>query len=140
MNTTGNPRGQRADNDRSHAIQRAESGADAWREALNAHRAANPDHSDFYALAGEMVETLRMLDAVAGVLARHVGGYHAGHGDGAGREVYDDEGANPAHRLRAAVLALAETRHGLAGAERAANRFWSAIGHIGVRYQDGGRP
>jgi len=138
MNTMDSPRGRGADDDRPHAVQRAQSGADAWREVVNAQREATPDHADFYALAGEVVETLRVLDALTGVLARQVGGYRSGSGECAGREVYDDEGANLAHRLRAAVLALAETRHGLAGAERSANRFWSAIGHIGVRHDEGG--
>ena len=133
MNTTETPRGQRADDDRPYAVVRAESGSRAWRAVVEAQTSAAPDHGDFYALAGDLVETLRALDTVAGVLASQATSY------GASRQVYDDEDANPAHRLRAAVLALAETRHGLARAERAANQFWSAIGHIGTRYQDGDR-
>jgi hypothetical protein len=126
MNTTNNSCGQRAEDERPHAVQRAETAADAWREVVLAQRSATPDHADFYSLAGEMAETLRVLDSLVGVLVGQVAGY------GNGRAVYDDEGANPAHRLRSAVLALAETRDELAQAERAANRFWSAIGHIGV--------
>ena len=133
MNTTETPRGQRADDARPPAVCHAEMGAAAWRAAVDYQLAATPDHADFYALAGDLVETLRALDTVAGVLASQATSY------GASRQVYDDEDANPAHRLRAAVLALAETRHGLARAERAANQFWSAIGHIGTRYQDGDR-
>jgi hypothetical protein len=126
MNTTNSLRGQRAEDGRSHAVLRAESGADAWREVVHAQRVATPDHADFYALAGEMVETLRVLDSLVGVLAGQVAGY------GGGRAVYDDESADPAYRLRSAVLALVVTRDELAQAERAANEFWSAIGHIGV--------
>lgn len=123
MNATDNPPPQ---DDRPVAVQRAERGADAWRDVVNAQLGARPAHADWYALAGEMVETLRVLDSLSGMLARQVLDY------GTGRAFYDDEGADPAHRLRCAVLALAETRQGLAEAERAANRFWSAIGHVGV--------
>jgi hypothetical protein len=135
MTTTNTPRGQSADEGRPHAVRRAEEGADAWRQVVHAQRPASPDHTDFYALAGEMVETLRVLDSLAGLMSGQVAGYSNG------RDVYDDDGGTPAHRLRAAVLALAETRHGIAVAERAANRFWSAIGHIGFRCsdEDGGR-
>jgi hypothetical protein len=118
--------------ERSEAVQGAEAGAQAWRAVVHAQQSAAPDHADFYALAGHVVETLRALDGLAGVLVRQTAGY------GAGREVYDDEGANPAHRLRSAVLALAEARQELATADRAANRFWSAVGHIGTRHQNGG--
>jgi hypothetical protein len=127
MSTPNSSRVERVD-DRSLAVRGAGQGAEAWREAVHAQLDAAPDHADFYALAADLAATLRSLDTLSGLLVRQVADY------GVGREVYDDEGANPAHRLRAAVLALAETRHGLAGAERAANRFWSAIGHIGVRY------
>jgi hypothetical protein len=119
-------RARRGENERPHAVQRAKAGAEAWREVVRAQLAAAPDHADFYALAGEMVETLRVLDSLAGVVARQVIGY------GTGRAVYDDAGSDPAHRLRSAVLALAEVRDGLARVERAANQFWSAIGHVGV--------
>jgi hypothetical protein len=123
------------DDERPTAVVRSEDGADAWRAAVHAQQSAAPDHTDFYAIAGDVVATLHALDALAGVFGRQTCGYADG------REVYDDEDANPAHRLRCAVLALAETRHALAQAERAANRFWSAIGHIGVRHHDaeGGR-
>lgn len=138
MNTTHNPRGQRADDERPPAVQHAQAGADTWRQAVHAQRDATPDHGDFYALAGEMVDTLRCLDSLAGLLIAPVAGYRAAPRGVAGREVYDDEGTNPAHRLRAAVLALIETRDELSQAERAANRFFSAIGHIGVRHLDEG--
>ena len=145
MNTTHNPPGQRADDEHSPAVQRARAGADTWRHVVHAQRGATPDHGDFYALAGEMVDTLRCLDSLAGVLVGQVAGYRAAPRGETGREVYDDEGGKPADRLRAAVLALIETRDELSQAERAANRFFSAIGHIGVRHpaqddsQGGGR-
>lgn len=127
MNADMNDRRERRGaHERPHAVQRAEAGTEAWCEAVRAQLAAAPDHADFYALAGEMVQTLRALDSLAGVVVRQVMGY------GAGRAIYDDEGNNPAHRLRSAALALAEVRDGLGRAERAANQFWSAIGHIGV--------
>jgi hypothetical protein len=122
-----------APDDRPTAVARAGVGAQQWRAVVHAQQTAVAAHADFYALAAELVDTLRSLDALAGLLARQAAGY------GAGREIYDDEDADPAHRLRCAVLALAETRYGLAEAERAANRFWSAVGHIGVRYGEGER-
>lgn len=114
--------------ERPPAAQYAATGAQAWRAVVHAQQAAEPGHADFYALAGELVDTLRSLDALVGVLTRQTGTY------GLGREVYDDENANPAHRLRSAVLALVQARHDLSEAERSANRFFSAIGHIGVRH------
>lgn len=110
------------------ALPFAEAGAHRWRQALLAQRTAVPAHSDFYETAAHLVDTLRALDGMAGVLASQVASY------GAGRAVYDDEGANPAHRLRAAVLALAEARQHLTEADRAVGHFWSAIGHIGIRF------
>lgn len=114
--------------DRSPAVQHAATGAQAWRAAVHAQQAAEPGHADFDALAGDLVDTLRSLDTLVAVLTRQTGTY------GIGREVYDDENANPAHRLRSAVLALVQARHEMSEAERSANRFFSAIGHIGVRY------
>lgn len=114
--------------DRSPSVQHAARGAQAWRAVVHAQQAAEPGHTDFYALAGELVDTLRSLDALVAVLTRQTGTY------GLGREVYDDENANPAHRLRSAVLVLVQARHELSEAERSANRFFSVIGHIGVRY------
>jgi hypothetical protein len=92
---------------------------------------ASPDHSDFYALAAEVVDALRSLDSLAGLLIGQIADCPAAVTRAGGR-LYDDENANPAHRIRSAVLALAETRHALTGAERAANRYWSAISHIGI--------
>lgn len=111
------------------AVAYASKGAQAWRAAADEQRSAEPDHGDFYALAGELVDTLRTLEHFAGVLRGQVAGYADG------RPVYDDEGGDPRARLRSAGLHLAVVSHGVAEAERAANEFWSAIGHIGVRVQ-----
>lgn len=118
--------------ERPPAVQHAATGAQAWRAVVHAQQAAEPGHADFYALAGDVVDTLRSLDALVGILTRQTGSYATG------REVYDDENANPAHRLRSAVLALVQVRHELSEAERSANRFFSVIGHIGVRYTGAG--
>lgn len=125
------------DDERSPAVRQADAGAVAWRAVVHAQQSATSDHAELYSLAGHLVGTLAAVESLAGVLARQVAGY--ADSLPAGRVLYDDEDANPAHRLRAAVLALAEARHGLALAERAANQFWSAVGHIGIHYQDGDR-
>jgi hypothetical protein len=131
MNPTDAPRWPcAADDNRSHAVLHAEKGATAWQAAADYQAGAAPDHAAFYALAGDLVDTLRALSAITWTLAIHTGRYDQG------REVYDDENANPAHRLRAAVIALEEARRRIAQAERAANHYWSAIGHIGVRHHD----
>jgi hypothetical protein len=105
----------------------ASDGASAWRKAVHAQLAAPPAHGDFYALAADVVDTLRAFDGLLGVLARQVAGYADG------RELYDDSGADPSDRLRTAGQHLATVRRHLTEAERAANEFWSAIGHIGER-------
>lgn len=131
MNPTDTPRGPRAEDDNwSRAVLHAEQGATAWQAAADYQAGATPDHAAFYSLTGDLVDTLRSLNAITWTLAIHTGRY------GQGRELYDDEGANPDHRLRAAVLALEETRRRLAQAERAANHYWSAIGHIGIHLHE----
>lgn len=116
-----------ADEDRwPEAVRWAEVGAQAWRSVVHAQRSAAPDHGDFYALAAELVDTLRSLESLAGELGRQVAGY------GQGRVLRDDAGEQPAARLAEAVGNLARVRHLLAGAERAANAYWSAVGHIAV--------
>lgn len=109
----------------------AEKGAQQWRAATVVQRSAEPDHAEFYALAGELVDTLRAIEQLAGVLMRQVNDY------GAGRRLYDDQCANPRARLRAAGLRLAELRQHAAAAEQAANEFWSAISHIGLDFSGG---
>ncbi len=116
---------------RSVAVRCADTGSRAWRQVLEAQRMAAPDHSDFYAVVGELVETLRNLDGLTGLLARQVADY-PNTMIAAGRRLYDDEGANPEHRVRAAVLALAETRAALSAAERAATQLFAQLSHIGT--------
>jgi hypothetical protein len=109
------------------AAVRAEVGAEAWEDAVRLQRWAHPDHTEFYALAGEVVRTLYALDDLARVLGRQVAGYAQG------RSVYDDtREVDPQARLTDAVAELAQLSNALVVGERAANRFWSAIGHIGV--------
>lgn len=109
------------------AAQRAEAGTAGWEDAARLQLAATPDHADFYALTGEMVQTLHSLENLARVLQRQVAGY--AHG----RKVYDDTlQRDPRHRLAQAVTDLDILADRLRSAERAANAFWSGIGHIGV--------
>jgi hypothetical protein len=115
------------------AAGRAERGTAAWEDAARLQRWATADHADFYALAGEVVASLYALDDLAQVLGRQVAGY-ADTQRTRGRVVYDDTGRiDPMVRLVAAVEALAATRDALATATRAANEFWSAVGHIGTQ-------
>jgi hypothetical protein len=109
----------------------AERGAQAWRRVVHEQLAAEPDHGDFYAIAGELVDTLRSLESLARALSRQVSGY------GEGRALRDDAGADPAARLAVAVEELESVRVLVSGAERSANRFWSHIGRIAV--EDGPR-
>lgn len=118
--------------DRSLALVAAEAGAGEWRAAVVAQGSAAPDHSEFYELAGHLVDTLRALDALCAVLGPQVAGYAAG------RAVSDDEGGDPHARLRPAALHLAVARQHVGDAERATSEFWSAISHIGVRTTSGG--
>ncbi len=113
-----------APEERPPAVVAAEAGAESWRTAVNAQRTARPEHGDFYALAGELVATLRALSSLTGLLAKQVAGY------GAGRVLRDDAGADPAARPADAAALLALVRRDLDRAERAANRFWSQISHI----------
>lgn len=109
------------------ATSYASEGANAWRQAVHAQISAPATHSDFYALAADLVDNLRSFDGLLGVLARQVRGYANG------RELYDDADVDPQERLQVAGQHLAAARQRLAEAERAANEFWSAIGHIGER-------
>ena len=111
---------------RSAAVAHAEIGGDSWRSVAHAQRSATPDHSDWYAITAELVDTLRCLAAVASVLAQQVDGY------GRGRVLRDDAGMDPAERLAQAGLLGTQLRVEIDRAERTANRFWSAIGHIAV--------
>jgi hypothetical protein len=112
-------------------VASAERASCLWRRAVLGQQEATSDHAEFYALAGELVATVRALDALAAVLSRQVAGY------GRGRTLRDDEGLPPGARLADAVVLLGWVRKSLSQAEDGASRFWSAIGHIGV--EDGGR-
>lgn len=131
MRTPDDPHTHSDSDDRPLAVRSADIGAQAWRQTAHAQRTSTPDHVDFYAIAAELVDTLRSLDFLAGLLAGQVAAY-PGTVVAAGGEIFDDQGAVAEHRLRSAVLALAETRQALVTAERTANRYWSAISHIGV--------
>ncbi len=108
------------------AVVSAERGTQAWRRVVRVQIAAAPDHGDFYSLGGELVATLRALEALAGVLDRQVAGY------GQGRVLRDDEGRDPSRRLALAAAHLGDAGEALGRGARSANRFWSAIGHIAV--------
>jgi len=117
--------------DRPEAVQQAEQGAQAWRAVVHAQGSATADHSDFYALAGHLVDTLAAVESLARLLAGQVARY--ADGQPAGRVVYDDSRTfNPAVRLHDAVLDLGHLADGAAVARGDADRFWSAISHIGV--------
>lgn len=102
-------------------------GANAWHRAVHAQMSAPATHRDFYALAADLVDTLRAFDGLLGVLARQVAGYADE------RELYDQADADPRARMRRAGLHLAVVRQRVAEADHAVNEFWSEIGHIGVR-------
>lgn len=112
-------------------VASAERGTCLWRRATLGQQESIPDHAEFYALAGELVSTLRALEAMTAVLARQVAGY------GRGRLLRDDEGLTPGARLADAVVLLGCARKALGEAEAAANKFWSVIGHVAV--EDGAR-
>ena len=116
----------------NEAVVRAESGTAGWEDAVRLQRWAIPDHTEVYALAGEVVATLHALDDIAAVLGRQVAGY-ADTQRARGRTLYDDtRQIDPTARLVTAVEALAGARDALAVATRSANEFWSAVGHIGT--------
>lgn len=110
------------------AVTRAEAAVSGWEDAVRLQRWATPDHADFYALAGEIVSTLHALDDLAHVLRHQVAAY------GQGRRVYDDTygQVEPEVRLADAAAELGELIQYAQAAQAPANRFWSAIGHIGV--------
>lgn len=115
------------DEHRSPAVDLAAEGTDGWEQVVRHQRHAAPDHADFYALGGEIVTTLHALEDLTVILSGQVAGYAEG------RRVYDDtRTVDPAARLGEATALLRDTRSGLRSAALAANRFWSAIGHIGV--------
>lgn len=98
--------------------------------AQRAVRAEALEHADFYDLAAETVATLRSLEDLAELLGRQVGGY------GTGRRMRDDARCDPAARLTRAVADLAGLRVALGSAVAEGERFWSAVGHIGVELDE----
>ncbi len=115
-----------SDDKPSAAVERADSGTEAWRDAELQQRSATPEHSDFYDLAGSMVTTLRALGPLAATLSEQVRDY------GRTRVLRDDEDLPPAERIAEAGRLLDELGRRLADAEHLANEFWSTIGHVGV--------
>lgn len=113
----------------SVAVEHVEAAAGSCRSAFLAQGTASVDHADFYGLAGNVVDVLRALDALTGVLVNQVGRYADG------RRIYDDQGEDPAERLTVAVAQLGEARAALSSTEAAFDAFWSSIGHIGVEVE-----
>lgn len=111
------------------ASDHANTGASAWRAAVHAQLAAEPDHSDFYVLAAHLIDSLASARSLSGVLQQQVERY------GTGRGLYDDSGTvDPRERLELALLELEEVGVALDETLQYLNRFQSAIGHIGVRH------
>jgi hypothetical protein len=77
-------------------------------------------------LAAELVATLRTLEDLAETLARQTAGY------GTGRRLRGDAGGDPTARLCRAMAEASCLRINLAAAVRDGERFWSAVGHIGL--------
>ncbi|MDT0352910.1 hypothetical protein [Pseudonocardia charpentierae] len=114
------------------AIARGEAGVAAWEDVVRLQRWAVADHADFYALAGLMVGTLYAFEDLTGVLERQVAGYDQAQ-QAQGFELYDDtRQVDPAERLQVAVTALQQMHRCVEAAADWANRFWTAIGHIGT--------
>ncbi|MEJ3652043.1 hypothetical protein WEH80_03400 [Actinomycetes bacterium KLBMP 9759] len=117
----------RYDDDRTPAVMQAQTGATSWRSAVNSQQQADSDHGDWYAIAGEMVDTLRCLSSLTTVLAQQIGGY------GQGRVLRDDDPTvDPAERITDTVRRAEWLRAHLDIAERSADDLWSLIGHIAV--------
>ncbi|WP_300008292.1 hypothetical protein [Pseudonocardia sp.] len=113
--------------DRPRAVQLAEAGAEAWVTVVRHQLDASADHSDFYALGGDMVATLRALQDLARLLDRQVQRY------GEQRGVYDDSGeVDPHERLTAAAVEMEAVADALGSVIWSADRYWNAISHIGV--------
>jgi len=114
------------------AVARGEAGVAAWEDVVRLQRWAVADHADFYALACLMVGTLYAFEDLTGVLERQVGGY-AQTQRAQGLQLYDDtRQVDPAERLQVAVTALQQLHRCVEAAADWANRFWTAIGHIGA--------
>lgn len=106
------------------AVAAAGRGTRAWRSVVVTQAAA--DEPGFHDLAGEVLDTVRALELVVGVLLRQV------HAYGDGLVFCDDEGQNPTERLIAVAACLADLHCALGRADRAASGLWSQVGHIAV--------
>lgn len=123
---------QHEHDERSPAVLHAETGATGWRAAARHQPGTAPEHSDFYAIAGELTEAARAMGDLASVLALQVADY------GRGRVLRDDEpGHDPVERLDAAWSLACQLSHELGRVERTAGRFWSMVGHIGIEPASG---
>jgi hypothetical protein len=117
--------------ERSGAVMHATNGSESWQSASVAQRSATPDHSDFYNLTAELVDTLQSLSRLCAVLRPQIAEY------GAGRTLRDDvPGHDPAERLVMACGLAGLLQRDLDGAGRAAQRFWSEVGHIAVEVDE----
>jgi len=117
--------------DRPEAVRHADAGARAWRAAAHAQQSATQDHSDFYELAGHLVDTLAAVESLARLLAGQVTRYADAQPEG--QVVYDDSRTmDQGERLHDAALDLRHLAGAASDAGSDANRFWSAISHIGV--------
>ncbi|MFC4950776.1 hypothetical protein [Pseudonocardia sp. GCM10023141] len=117
----------------SVAMMQSDRGAEAWRAVVRAQAVATPDHIDFYAVAGDMVATLRALEELAQILSRQVASYGDGRvlfDDGLDRDT--DSLATPQERLSLAARQISVAGKSIGMATWPANRFWSLIGHIGA--------
>lgn len=115
-----------------NVIDAADYGTSGWRAVAGRIQAEKLDHADMHELGRELSETLRAIESVARELAGQVERY------GDGRVLRDDEGEDPALRLCAAEGALQNAEFRVRHADRAVQRFWSAIGHIAVADTEGG--
>lgn len=86
----------------------------------------DPDRGQFYGHGREIVGMLTALDDLTSTLTSHVDHY------GDQRQLRDDAGAHPEHRLASAHGHLVELHTALRIATRHADQFRSAIGHIHV--------
>jgi hypothetical protein len=113
--------------ERPAAVQHADRAAAGWRSVAHIQPATISDHSDLYAITGEIVETLWCLESVAGVLGQQIAGYGESH------ILRDDElGRDPAERVASAADYARQLAAAIARAERIANLLWSEIGHVAV--------
>ena len=113
------------------AQEQADKGAVAWRAVVHTQLATEAHHSDFYALAGHLVDSLASARSLVRVLERQVERYPAG------RDLYDDTGTvDPRERLELALLELEEFGVALDESIYYLNRFHAAIGHIGYHDTD----